>query len=98
MKIARIVQITVYHYGMVYKLEVDYILDSGKRLNCVHGEPDMADLVKDVICISGECAYSQVSLVINNLCDLLSDSERLIEVHGLASPSLIWQLSFVIMN
>jgi hypothetical protein len=34
------------------------------------------------------------------ICDdlLLSDSEQLIKVHGLASPSLIWQLSFVIMN
>jgi len=55
MKIDRIAQITVYHYGMVYKLEVDYILDNGKLLNCVHGKPDMADLVKDVISISGEC-------------------------------------------
>jgi hypothetical protein len=63
MKITSIAQIAVYHYGMVYKLEVDYILDSGKLINCVHGEPKMADLVKDVISISGECTYSQLSLV-----------------------------------
>jgi hypothetical protein len=63
MKIARIAQIALYHYGVVYKLEVDYILDGGKLLNRVHGEPVIADLVKDVISISGECTYSQVSLV-----------------------------------
>jgi hypothetical protein len=63
MKIARIAQITLSHYDVVYKLEVDYVLDSGEPFNCVHGEPDMTNLVKDVISISGECTYSQVFLV-----------------------------------
>jgi hypothetical protein len=63
MEIARIKQITVYHYGMVYKLEIDYILDNGEPLKCVHGEPDMIDLVKDVITFSGGCTYRQLFLV-----------------------------------
>jgi hypothetical protein len=56
-KIVRIAQIAVYHCGTVYKLEVDYVLDNGQILTCVHGDPTMEDLVRDVISISGTCIY-----------------------------------------
>jgi len=55
--IARITQIVVYHYGTVYRLDADYVLDSGKILNCAHGNPNFPELVRDVISISGICIY-----------------------------------------
>jgi hypothetical protein len=58
-KIVRIAQIAVYHCGTVYKLEVNYVLDNGQILSCVHGDPTMEDLVRDVISISGTCIYQQ---------------------------------------
>ena len=55
--IARITQIVVYHYGTVYGLDADYVLDNGRILNCAHGKPHFPELVRDVISISGTCIY-----------------------------------------